>query len=152
MVWLLIQAIWSGEVSSVSIIVIGLVQVWSGFQTISTLSPNRTKLKRGDVYLNFSPYSSSCPIPVAPQAHTLEDTYERQRRARDAGRRSVLSGPAATASWLCADACGSSTSTVLPGRRRRPSRCVAGARGHQGARPAPAARWPRRTAPWTRRT
>ena len=43
LVWLLIQAIWSGEVSSVSIIVIGLVQVWSGFQTFSTLSRDPPK-------------------------------------------------------------------------------------------------------------
>ena len=49
LVWLLIQAIWSGEVSSVSIIVIGLVQVWSGFQTFSTLTHRR--------FLNYQ-YSS----------------------------------------------------------------------------------------------
>ena len=132
-----------------SIIVIGLVQVWSGFQTISTLSPNRTKLKRGDVYLNFSPYSSSCPIPVAPQAHTLEDTYERQRRARDAGAGRPCPGQPRRR----AGSARTRVAVPLPRFHQGaglagPWRVRAGIRVHA----MPVARWSRRTAPRMRRT
>ena len=90
----------------------------------SVSGPNRTKLKRGGVYLNFRPYSRQ-----AARQSALASNARRRRRSAWSGQPRWQAGSA----WMRVAV------PLPPGRRRRrrPSPSAAGARGRQGAHHAP---------------